>query len=457
MRVTLVKPNIGHTDQGAYRDTGCMEPLNLGVLAALTPPDVEVTLVDDRLEQVPFDAPADLVGITVETFTARRAYEIADEYRRRGVPVVLGGVHPFLAPAEALAHADSLCLGDAETCWAGILADARRRGLEPLYRAPSGRPQPGAPTRRDLYSGKSYLPITLLQFGRGCPFDCSFCAVARYFGRRHHCRDVAEVIGEIESQDRRLVFFVDDNINACPKRAMALYRALKPLKVRWVSQSTIDMADNPALMEAMLESGCLGHVVGFESIDPRNLGQMRKAPNLRRWERYARQIRVMREAGLQTWAAFVLGYDFETPESVAETAQFAIEQKFAFAAFNLLMPYPGTRTYRELEAQGRLLYGGRWWLDPDYRFDSAAFRPARCSPEELTEACWQARRRFNGLASVLNRAFDLKTHLRSPARFAAYLMCNTVSRREVFKKHGMRFGLDAPACNSPAAPPESAA
>lgn len=441
MRLTLIKPNIGRMESGPYVDEGRMEPLNLGVLAALTPPDVEVKLYDDRMEPIPFDEPTDLVGITTETYNARRSYEICAAYRRRGVPVIMGGVHPVLLPEEAAQHADSLFLGDAETLWSGVVEDARRRALKPVYRAPVGRPQPGVLTRRDLFAGKGYLPLTLVQFSRGCRFNCHFCAVARYFRKEQYYRDIPEVIAEIESQPRKLVFFVDDNINSYPELSLELYRALRPLGIRWVSQSTIDMSEDARLMDAMLESGCLGHVVGFESVDPRNLKRMRKASNLPRWERYARQLKVMREYGLQTWASFVLGYDFETPASVRDTADFALDNKFTFAAFNILMPYPDTPVYAQLAAESRLLYDGKWWLHPDYRFNSAAFVPKSCSPEELTQACWQARQRFNSLSSLVYRALDFKTNMRNPVRFATYLQFNPIFRKEVFKKQGMRFGI----------------
>jgi len=440
MKLVLIKPNIGRMEEGPYVDEGRMEPLNLGVLAALTPPDVEVVMYDDRMEGIAFDEPADLVGITVETYNARRAYEIAHEYRSRGVRVILGGVHPVLLPEEAALHADSLFLGDAETLWHQVIEDARHERLKPLYRAPAGPPQPATLTRRDIFRGKGYLPLTLVQFSRGCRFNCSFCAVARYFEKQQYFRAIDEVIAEIESQPRKLIFFVDDNINSYPEQSLELYRAIKSLRIRWVSQSTIDMAENPRLMDAMLDSGCLGHVVGFESVDPRNLKQMRKASNLSAWERYGRHLKVMREYGLQTWASFVLGYDYETPASVREVAEFALDNRFTFAAFNILMPYPGTPMYRRLEQEGRLLYGGKWWLHPAYRFNHAAFVPKRCTPDALTEACWQARKRFNSLGSLVHRALDFKTNMRNPVRFATYLQFNPVFRKEVFKKHGMRFG-----------------
>ncbi len=442
MKVTLIKPNIGRLEHSLYVDSGRMEPLPLGVLAALTPPDVEVVLYDDRMEQIPYDEPTDLAAITVETFTARRAYEIADEFRRRGVRVILGGMHPTLLPEEAAEHADALYLGDAETLWHQVIDDCRHGRLQPIYRAPVGPPQPGTRTRRDIFRGKGYLPLALLQFSRGCRFECTFCAVSTYFHKTHYVRDIGEVVAEIKSQPRRLVFFVDDNMLCNHEQAKALCRELIPLRIHWVSQASIDMTEDAELMQLMAQSGCLGHVVGFESLDVENLHESRKTPNLIQAGRdYRAQLQVVRKYGLQLWAAFTLGYDHDTPESIARTVEFAIENKFCFAAFNILMPYPRTPLYESLRAEGRLLFDGKWWLHPDYRFNHAAFQPKQMSPDELTEACFQARRRFNSVGSILRRALDWRTNLRSPYRMGLYFRYNPLFRRETFKKQGMRLGM----------------
>ena len=442
MKVTLVQPNIGRLEHSLYVDSGRMEPLPLGVLAALTPPDVEVAMYDDRMERIPYGERTDLAAITVGTFMARRAYEIAAEFRKRGVPVILGGVHPTLLPEEAAGHADSIYVGDAEFLWGQVIEDCRRGRLQPIYHAAVGPPQPGTLTRRDIFRGKGYLPLALLQSSRGCRFDCTFCAVSVYFNKTHYVRAAREVIAEIESQPRRLVFFVDDNMLCNRDAAKALCRELIPLRIRWVSQASIDMTEDRELMKLMVQSGCLGHVVGFESLDSENLRDSRKAPNLITEGRdYHTALKIIRDHGLQLWAAFTFGYDHDTPESIARTADFAIESKFCFAAFNILMPYPRTALYESLRAQGRLLYDGKWWLHPDYRFNHAAFRPTRMSPDELTEACHQARRRFNSAGSIIRRALDWRTNMRSPYRLGLYLRYNPLFRRETFKKHGMRFGL----------------
>ena len=445
MKITFVKPNIGRMAHSLYVDEGRMEPLQLGVLAGLTPPDVECVLYDDRVESIPYDEPTDLVALTVETYTARRAYEIAGEYRARGVPVVMGGFQPTLAPEECRQHADSIYVGDAEFLWGQVVADARRGALQPEYRAGAGVPQPGGTKpRRDLFRGKGYLPITLMQFSRGCRFKCTFCAVSVFFDATQFVRQTREVLDEIEAQERRLVFFVDDNFLFDHAAAKRFLRELIPMRIRWVSQASLDMTDDPELMDLLEASGCLGNVIGFESLDPRNLKSMKKAPNLTRrggWDRYRAQCEILRRHHLQTWAAFTLGHDWDTPASIRETLEFATANRFAFAAFNILVPYPNTPLYRKLEAEGRLLWDGRWWLHPEYRFNHATFVPTNMTPDELTAACWHNRDRWNRPGSIFRRLWDWQTHLHSPVRLAVYLGYNPLYAKEAYKKQGMLFGL----------------
>lgn len=442
MKLLLVKPNIGRREHSLYVDNASMEPLQLGILAALTPPDVAVSMVDDRLEPVPYDASFDLVAVTVETFTARRAYEIADTFKKHGKKVLLGGMHVTLLPEEAMRHADSVMTGDAEDRWAEMIDDLRAGRLKDAYVCrPVAVPQKGVLTRRDIFSGKKYLPLSLLQFSRGCRFQCNYCASSAYFERHHYCRDVDEVVAEIRSQKRRLLFFVDDNIVGDKARAKDLFRALIPLKVRWVSQGSIDMLEDDELMTLMVKSGCLGHVIGFESIRPDSIESMGKGVN-RTYvkDHYHEAIRKLRYYGLQTWAAFTVGHDTDTLDSIRATYEFALRNKFTFAAYNILMPYPGTVLYDRLKRENRLLYDGTWWLHPAYRFNHAAFVPARMTAPELTEAAYACRRDYNSIRSVAYRLFEPRTNLRNPVRFFAYMAYNPVFRREVFEKQGMTFG-----------------
>lgn len=442
MKITFIKPNIGRREHSLYVDQGRMEPLMLGILAGMTPPDVDVALYDDRMETVPFDEPTDLAAITVETYTARRAYEIAAEYRKRGVPVILGGMHPTLIPEEAAQHADSLFIGDAETVWSQVVEDAARGALKPRYSGPPGVAQIGGILpRRDLFEGKGYLPVALMQFIRGCRFTCRFCAVSQYFDRTHYIRRIDEVLAEIEAQKRRFIFFVDDNITSDPQALKELCRALIPMRINWVSQASLDATRDPELMRLMVDSGCLGNVCGFESISYGSLKETKKSPNIAAFTQYEHEVRVLREHGMQTWAAFTLGYDHDTLDSIKATLEFAMQNRFAFAAFNILMPYPGTPLYDRLTEEGRHLYDGAWWLNPEYRFNAAAFVPQNMSPDELTEACHEARTTFNSIPSLFRRFADIKTNMRTLQRMAVYWRYAGLFRKEVHRKHGMRFGL----------------
>jgi Fe-S oxidoreductase len=442
MHITFIKPNIGRQEHSLYVDEARMEPLMLGVLAGLTPPEVDCVLFDDRMETIPYDKATDLVAITVETYTARRAYEIAAKYRARGVPVIMGGMHVNLLPQEVAEHADSIFLGDAETLWPQVIADVGAGLLHSEYRAPVGSAQGGGVLpRRDLYRGKGYLPLSLMQFSRGCRFACHFCAVSEYFGKRHYVRQIDEVLKEISEQERRFLFFVDDNIASDRTALRDLCRALIPMHVHWVSQASLDVTHDEQTMRLMADSGCIGNVMGFESITSESLREAEKSPNLSSFANFREEIGILREYGMQTWAAFTLGLDGDTLASIRVTEEFARRNRFTFGAFNILTPYPGTPLYAKLAAEGRLLYGGKWWLHPEYRFNTAAFKPAQMSAEELTAACHEARVKFNSWWSILYRFSDIQTNLRSLWRAASYWHYTSLFRKEVYKKHGMRFGL----------------
>jgi radical SAM superfamily enzyme YgiQ (UPF0313 family) len=441
MQITFIKPTLGSLNDGErFVDEARMEPLSLAVLAGLTPVGVDCRLYDDRIDEIDYDEPTDLVAINVETFTARRAYEIAAEYRARKVPVVMGGMHASLIPDEVAEHADAVYTGDGEELWSQVVSDAHEGRLRPRYAGTFGVPQSRVLPRRDLYVGKHYLPVSLLQFGRGCRFNCEFCAVSKYFGHCNFTRPVAEVVAEISAQSRRDLFFVDDNFVSNPEAAKELLRALIPLKVRWVSQVSIEHTRDAEMMDLLVKSGCMGNVIGFESLDLENLRQMRKAANLTAFDGYADAVATLREHHLQTWAAFALGYDHDTVESILKTCEWGISNHFTFAAFNVLMPYPSTPFYERLKAEDRLLYDGRWWLHPDYRFNHAAFRPARMSADELTDTAWACRQRWSSWASIVQRGLDPQTNLATPFRFATYCAYNPLFRREAFKRQSMRLG-----------------
>ena len=448
MKLTLIQPTIGLVlkdpkipDGKPFVDKARMEPLQLGVIAGLTPADVEVAFYDDRLEKLPFDEPTDLVAMTVQIFTARRTYEIAAEFRERNIPVILGGIHPSVVPEEASQFADSVFIGDAENLWEEVIKDAKNKRLKKLYRSGPGPAQDGILPDRSIFKGKGYLPLSLIQYGRGCRFSCSYCITSLYFDKTCFYRQVDRVIREIESHPGKLWFFVDDNFVSEKQLAKELMKAMIPLKIKWVSQASIEMVSDPELMKLMQQSGCLGHVMGFESITETGLTSINKMHNLESGLNYDEMIRIITDHGMAIWAAFILGHDEDTPESLLDILEFSLKHKFAFAAFNVLMPYPNTELYKQLEAENRLLFEGKWWLHPDYRFNHAAFIPKHMTVDELNETSFYIRKKWNSFGSILRKASGLRTNMNVIRSILSLANYNFLYRRETLKKQGMKLGL----------------
>lgn len=442
--ITLIWPNMGKLQVGDrethFNDEAGMEPLPLAVLASLIPGDCGISLIDDRYETIPYDLPTDLVCISIEIYTARRGYQIADEYRRRNVKVMLGGIHVGLLPHEARQHADAILVGDAEPVWHQVMDDFKGNTLRPVYQSGPANQLPGIYPRRDLYKKHPYLPVMLLQFGRGCPYACNFCAVSACFRQTHNTRPVDDVVNEIKRDGRKLLFFVDDNIVANPKAAKELFKALIPLKIKWMGQASIDMAHDEELMRLMAQSGCLGHVIGFESVTSEGLKQMNKQINLKEFDQYHKQIETLTKHGIQIWAAMVIGNDADSPQTIEKTLAFVKKHRFAFAAFNILMPYPGTAFYDELKSQDRLLLDGQWWLHPDYRFNNAVFRPKNFSPDELTEACQYLKKNYNSYGSIVKRVVKAATIRKALTAGTFLLRYGYLFRTETLKKKHLKLG-----------------
>jgi radical SAM superfamily enzyme YgiQ (UPF0313 family) len=438
MKVTLIHPCVGRRAGRPYLRGWQMAPLAPAVLASLTPPDVKVAFYDDSLEPIPFDDPTDLIGINVEAYTARRAYQIASEYRRRGVPVVMGGVHATLCPDEVSRYAESVVVGEAEQLWPRILADAERHALQPLYRSPSRPPLIQVRPNRSIYGKRNYLPLGMVETGRGCRHQCEFCSVQSAYGHTRVRRPVEDVLADVEQlRDRPLIFFVDDNITADLVEAKELFRALIPLGVKWVSQASINTAYDEECLQLMTASGCMGVLMGFESLDPATLKEMNKGFNMARGG-FEQALANLRRHRLSIYATFVFGYDHDTTASFEQTLAFALEQKFYMAAFNHLVPFPGTPLYHRLEAESRLIYDA-WWLDSSYRFNMAPFRPLHMTPEEVERNCYEARRRFYALRSIWQRGLDPVT--RSNFRlWLGFYAINALSRREVGQRHHFPLG-----------------
>jgi len=428
MKILLVKPGIGDVIKEYNLNDGRMEPLALGVIASLTPAEHEVSLVDDRIEEINFEEKIDLVAITVDTYTAKRAYYIADQFMGLGIPVVLGGIQVTLLPAEAEEHADSIVIGDAETVWEKLLTDLSNGQLKKVYSGDFKIPQNGCPPNRSLFKGKGYLPVSIIQFTRGCPYSCSFCSTAGYFNHTHIFREPGSVVEEIRRDKLKFLLFADDNITANPDKAKELFQALIPLKIRWAGQASIEMVKDSELLDLMKRSGCLGQLVGFDSMYEDSLRWLNKKTNLPEFDEYKEAIEILRNYNFQTWASFMLGSDQDTIETIKGTVEFAIRSKFTLAFFHLLSPYPKTKIYEQFKSENRLLYDDKWWLHPDYKYNKAAFIPNHITPEELSQAVVWANKHFYNFSSIAHRLFDTRTNFRSLFKLLLYLRFNILIR-----------------------------
>lgn len=438
MKVTFILPCVGRRrSRERYVRSWSMEPLAMAVLAARTPPEVERVFCDDRFDAIPFEEPTDLVALSVETYTARRAYQIAGRFRRRGVPVVMGGFHPTLAPEDAAAHADAIVIGEAEETWPRLLADFSAGRLQPRYTAERRPPLDGLRPDRSLYAGKPYLPVSLVETARGCPHACDFCSISRFYRRSWTARPVADVIAEIRTLPHRSLFFTDDNFTADRERTRALLQALMPLKVHWAAQIALDAAEDAELLDLMRCSGCVFVLIGFESLDPQRLAAMGKGVNrLRDYEEAARRLA---RAGIGVYGTFVFGYDGDTAESFRRTEAFARRNGFFFTAFNHVVPFPGTPLYERLEREGRLREP-KWWLAPDARFGQVTFVPEGLAPAELTRLSYQYRRRFYSLPSIARRLRNWRANGSSPRRALIYLLLNLMTGLEVRRRQDLPLG-----------------
>ncbi|MBR0660649.1 B12-binding domain-containing radical SAM protein [Neoroseomonas oryzicola] len=440
MRLTLIHPCIGRrAGDKRYLRTWQMQPLPAAMIAGLTPQDVDVRFYDDRMEAIPYDEPTDLVAISVETYTARRAYQIASAYRRRGVPVVMGGFHATLCPDEVAQYADIVVIGEAEDLWAGIVDDVQAGTWRRRYRAPC-RPRLGfaRPDRR-IFSGKHYLNVQLVEAGRGCHFRCEFCAIQSFFSGTQNRRPVDAILSEIADIGRKrdLYFFVDDNITSNMDDAKEFYRALIPLGIRWVSQASINAAHDEEFLDLISRAGCQGVLIGFESLDRESLRAMGKGFNLMGGG-YEKAMANLRRFGIRLYGTFIFGYDHDTPDSFDAAVDFAMRHRMFIAAFNHLTPFPGTPLYARLQQEGRLI-SDAWWLDPDYHYNQLPFRPAKMTPDEVHENCVRARARFFSLPNIARRMVD-GTNCRTAFMLKTFLATNLMLGREVFQRDQLPLG-----------------
>ncbi len=376
-------------------------PLALPTIAALTPPEVEISITDENIEDINFDKDVNLVGITSNTFLAPRAYEIADEFRKRGITVVLGGIHPSMLPQEAIRHADAVVIGEAENIWARLIDDYKARKLQQFYKS-SERPKlENQPIPRwDLLKNESYaLPI--LQTTRGCPYDCEFCSVKAFLGKNYRYKPSSQAIREIKmlvSMGKKVLFFADDNFAGNKRHIKKLIVELASLKITYMCQVSIDIAKNDEILQLLAKSGCKRVIIGFESISQDNLKQIKKDKSYQAQE-YMESIRRIQSYGIEIEGSFIFGCDFDDESVFEKTVNFINESGLSSVVLNILTPYPGTRLYKKLERESRLLH--KDWTK--YDNSHVCFRPKRMSPEALQNGYAWVRQQVYSYESIFGR------------------------------------------------------
>ena len=433
MKIAFIRPSMF-----AIPTKDAMYPLVFAIAKAMTPKNIELSFYDERVEKLPKNFDFDYIVMTVDTFCAKRAYQLADELRQQNKKIVMGGFHPSACPNEALQHCDSVMIGEMEGTWHALLNDMANGTLQEKYESDFQFDLKNINYDYSAFDRSKYNKIGLIQFSRGCKFSCEFCSVSAFFKNTVRTKPVEHVIEEIKQLKEKFIFFIDDNLFSNEEEAKKLFEALIPLKKKWFCQISLDVAKNKDLLKLMRKSGCSIALIGFESLEVENLKKMGKSANIKNND-YKKMIANLKEAGIMIYGTFIVGYDNDTKETANNLVDFAIKHKFAAANFNPLMPMPDTRLYERMKQEGRLLVEN-WWIDENYQYGDGLFEPKNMSAEELMEACKNARFKFNSWKNIFTRFFDLKTNLKGIINPFLFFYMNIVCKIEVTRKQGKKLG-----------------
>jgi len=382
-------------------------PLGLLTIAGLTPAEFAVEFTDENVSDIDFDTDADMIAISVMTPLACRAYEIADRFRSRGKTVVMGGIHVSILPDEATAHADCVVTGEAEDIWPLVLQDYRRGELKPRYSEKSlinmtrGFPIP----RRDLLKKGCYITRSTIQMVRGCPFDCEFCSVTAFSGRKFRARPIDLFLEEFRSLPDRFVFVVDDNILSNRRVAEQLFEQMRGSGKWWGSQVTISIAENDALLKKMAKAGCKSLFIGFESLDQQNLIQMGK--KFVRAHKNEDRIKRIQDHGIGILGSFIVGLDGDDESVFEQQYEFITRTRLEAFLISVLTPFPGTHLTKRMEAEGRIL--SKDWSK--YDMSTVVYQPKNFTPERLQERYNELNQSLYSVGSIARRTLKPRKNM----------------------------------------------
>ena len=402
MKLKLIMPRAKRLARNSSR--WLMPPFGLTMIAALTPKTFKVSLEDENVEELNLAEDVDLVGISSFTTNVERGYEIADIYRNRGTPVVMGGFHVSAMPEEALQHADAVLIGEAEKIWDTVLEDFQPGKMKGIYKAESfhsmeGLPRPRLDLLSSAFSFRRPPFFGMVQTSRGCPYQCEFCSTSAFWGHKFRVRPTDEVVEEIRSLGTRFLFFVDDDIAGTPSNTKILLEKLIPLKTRWASQAGIGIAKDDELLSLAQRSGCKYLFVGFESVEEKSLEAVHKKQN--KPSQYKELIRKIHDHGIVVQAAIVMGLDDDSNEVFQKIDSFLKEADVDIIQLNILYPYPGTKIRDRLQKEGRIT-SIHW---SNYMLGGVNYLPHGMSQQELYDGYTWLLKKNTSYGAILKRAF----------------------------------------------------
>lgn len=429
MKVTFIRLNMFE-----HISSDAMKPLLFGIIRNITPEDVEIDFIDERVERLPEKIDSDIIAFSVETYTAKRAYILSKKYSTKDNTIVMGGFHAVVMPDEMERYADVVLVGDSEDTWPQFIEDYKQGTVKKRYVSTETLPLTVLKDDPTVYK-HNYHGIGVYQISRGCKFNCDFCSIkTMYKCVRSKTADM--IVEELKVAKEKIIFFVDDNLFYDKATAMELFEKIAPYKKKWACQISMDAARDDEILTAMKKAGCFLVLMGFESVNPESLKQMKKSANLA--SDYEEIIKRIYKHKLLIYGTFVLGYDGDTVEVFDQIFDFAVRNHIAVTNFNPLIPMPGTKVYERMEEEGRLLYK-KWWLSDNYRYGHTAYQPANMTPDDLRDGCLRIRTKFYSVPCILKRLFANPANL-NPMNLFVYILANFISKKEIRSKQGQMLG-----------------